>query len=126
MATIGFGNLFPSYIGSRLTWIVFEAVGIGLLANMINAFVIVVFESIQRHTEKRIQNMRRNRRQSLRSDVTMQTGMDESESEPESDNILFGHIDQTVADARKEKQQEKAKEVIQKNIFASFLLLAWW
>ncbi|KAI9591893.1 hypothetical protein BDF19DRAFT_416756 [Syncephalis fuscata] len=125
VATIGFGNFFPSYLASRLTWIVFEAVGIGLLAKMINTFVIVVFENIQLHTEQRIQELRRLRRRRRRRSEVQQTGMDDMESDSGSDITLAEDIGQTVADARKEKHIEQGKEVIKKITFAGVILMTW-
>ncbi|RKP25520.1 hypothetical protein SYNPS1DRAFT_28749 [Syncephalis pseudoplumigaleata] len=127
VATIGFGEYRPTYLGSRLVWIVFQAVGIGLLARMINAYVIVVFENIQRHTEQRIQALRRMRRQSRHRDEMLQTDLNGAEeSGSEDEGTLAEDIGQTVADARKEKSVEQGKEVIQKVTFAGILLMSCW
>ncbi|KAI8057111.1 hypothetical protein BDF22DRAFT_740635 [Syncephalis plumigaleata] len=126
MTTIGFGDHKPTYLASRLTWVAFDIVSLGLLTRMINAYVVVVFENIEMHTEHRIQELRRSRRHHRRMSEVQLTGTNGPDSDSISDITLAEDIGQTVADARKEKSSEQGKEVIEKVTFATLLLMSCW
>ncbi|KAI9591888.1 hypothetical protein BDF19DRAFT_425871 [Syncephalis fuscata] len=122
MSTVGFGNLAPTSVGSKIVCIIFAFMGVALLGMLINSFATMVLDNIRRETETRITEMRR-RRYERRQRAVMRELDPVNDTDPISHPLETAPTDYTdvygsVDDARREKDDIQGSEIVRKLYFS--------
>ncbi|RKP23988.1 hypothetical protein SYNPS1DRAFT_23917 [Syncephalis pseudoplumigaleata] len=125
MSTVGFGNMAPTTMGSKLACVVLAVVGVSLLGMLVNSFATMILDNIRQQTMNRLAELRR-RRQMRRQ----QTALDEldpaqsgSGTRLDATQTVGTDIYESVAEAKQEKHDIHGDEIMRKFYFSMASLL---